>query len=74
MVSLPSRFSASHLEFLGLTWLSHHHECDFFDSVLLMFFCDLTCNKEKTEVMKEKFSRCLGTLMEILEITNLSKY
>ena len=33
---LPSRFSASHLEFFGLMWLSHHHECDFLDSVLFI--------------------------------------
>jgi len=29
MVYSPSRFSASHFEFLGLMWLSHHHEWRF---------------------------------------------
>lgn len=43
----PSRFSASHLEFLGLMWLSHHQECEFFDSNLFILLFDWTWHVSK---------------------------
>lgn len=60
----PSRLSISHLEFFGLIWLSHHHECDFLDCDLLKFL-DGTWNRKriikstsyKTNLRKNQWNR-----------------